>query len=303
MSKNLIVILGPTAVGKTRLASKIASRYNGEIISADSRQIYKGMDIGTGKDLDDYTIEGKQIPYHLIDKLDPKTDEFNLFRFNELFVHAFNDIKEKEKTAILAGGTGLYIHSLLKKYELSYADFSEKRIAQLNKLKIEELQEKLKRVNPNLHNTTDLLNKERVINAIIIAEDEQNKVLLNRPDIDAVVIGVKLDREIIKERITKRLKARLENGMIEEAKRLLHEGVSYEKMMFFGLEYKFLGMYLKGELNYNDMFQKLNSSIHKFAKRQMTWFRKMEKEGVEINWIEGPDFETAQKIIDRDFLS
>ncbi|MGA7837312.1 MAG: tRNA (adenosine(37)-N6)-dimethylallyltransferase MiaA [Ignavibacteriaceae bacterium] len=295
MPHNLITILGPTAVGKTRLAALLANEFNGEIISADSRQVYRGMDIGTGKDLADYIIGGNNIPYHLIDIIDP-TEEYNLYRFSEDFRKAFLEISDKNRIPFLVGGTGLYLSAILQNYNIPKAEFSPKKIAELDKFSIDELKENLKALNPNLHNTTDLLDKKRIINAIIISENngEEN----TKPtEISSLVIGVSLPRPEIKKRITERLKLRLQNGMIEEVEKLLASGITFEKLNFFGLEYKFIGQFIKKEINRNDMFQKLNSAIHNFAKRQMTWFRKMEKEGVKIYWIEGPDFEKAKEII------
>lgn len=301
MNYNLITVLGPTAVGKTRLAVELAHKFSGEIISADSRQVYKNMDIGTGKDLKDYIVDGNKISYHLIDVLEP-SEEFNLFLFNKLFYKAFSEINKKNKIPFLTGGTGLFIHSILKQYDLTEVKISEEKYSELDKHSLEELCEKLKKLNPNLHNTTDLLIKERVIKAIIITENNLNKNIEGRFDINSLVIGVKLEREKIKERITKRLKERLNNGMIEEVEKLIKSGITFEKLNFFGLEYKFIGQYLNGKLNYNDMYQKLNSAIHAFAKRQMTWFRKMEREGTNINWIEGPDVSKASEIIEQKYF-
>lgn len=300
MNYNLITILGPTAVGKTRLAALLANHFNGEIISADSRQVYKRMDIGTGKDLEDYRVDDKIIPYHLIDVLEP-TEEFNLFLFNQLFYEAFKEITSRNKIPFLVGGTGLYLHSVLKGYDLNKVNFDKKKYDQLNELSIDELQEKLKELNPHLHNTTDLLIKDRIIRAIMISQEKNLSKLKNKPVINSLNIGVTLERDEIKKLITKRLKQRLDNGMIEEVERLVAEGITFDKLDFFGLEYKFIGKYLKGELNYNDMFQKLNSAIHQFAKRQMTWFRKMEREGIKIHWIEGPNFKAAEEIINNNF--
>lgn len=260
------------------------------------------MNIGTGKDLDDYIVNGEKICYHLIDILEP-TDEFNLFLFNKYFYQAYDDIISRSKIPFLVGGTGLYIHSILRKYDLKETAFNASRIEDLNKLPTEKLQSKLLKIKPNLHNTTDLLIKERLITAIIIAEQEQAKEIETRKQINSLVIGVKDDREKIKERITKRLKFRLENGMIEEAENLLKIGVSHDKLVFFGLEYKFLSLYLRGELSYDEMFEKLNIAIHQFSKRQMTWFRKMEREGVKINWINAGDKEAVRKIIKDIFRS
>ncbi len=301
MQNNLITILGPTAVGKTFLGASLANHFGGEIISADSRQVYKGMDVGTGKDLDDYIINGKTIPYHLVDVIKPE-DEFNLFLFNKLFYQAYNEITSRKKIPFLVGGTGLYLHSILKGYELNKVEFDDKRFSELNNLTIERLTSILKKLNPSLHNTTDMLIKDRIMRAIIIAESENNNEV-EKKKVSSLIIGVRLEREEIKKRITTRLKHRLENGMIEEVKRLIDEGISFERLDLFGLEYKFLGKFLKGELNFNDMFQKLNSAIHSFAKRQMTWFRKMEREGIKINWIDGPDFEAAKQIISQNYFS
>ena len=295
MKFNLITILGPTATGKTKLAVQLADCFNGDIISADSRQVYRGMNIGTGKDLSEYYIDGRQIPYHLIDIIEP-TEEFNLFSFQQGFYKSFDEIKSKNKLPFLVGGTGLYLSSVLQKYTLGKADFEkEKQI--LSSYSDDELRDILKDLNPSLHNTTDLNDRERIIKAIAVSKTEQEKTKAN--NIDSLVIGVNLSRDEIKKRITTRLKKRLdEEGMIDEVKTLMDSGVSYDKMIFFGLEYKFIAKYLTGELNKNDMFQKLNSAIHSFAKRQMTWFRKMEKEGVVINWIDGPDFNKTKALIE-----
>jgi len=300
MNFNLITVLGPTATGKTKLAVQLAEYFNGEIISADSRQVYRRMNIGTGKDLSEYNFKGKRIHYHLIDIIDP-TEEFNLYKFQQLFYKAFEEISEKKKISFLVGGTGMYLGSILQDYNLNKADF-EKTQQEYSSLSDEELRVILKKLNPVLHNTTDLNIKERILKAIAVSKAQMD----NRADLSEVKtvnikslnIGVKLPREEIKKRITARLKRRLEEeGMIDEVQSLLDSGVSYDKMIFFGLEYKFIAQYLSGELNKNDMFQKLNSAIHSFAKRQMTWFRKMEREGVMINWIEGPDFNKAKELI------
>lgn len=307
---NLITILGPTAAGKTHLAALLANRFDGEIISADSRQIYKGMDIGTGKDLADYVVDEKTVPYHLIDVINPK-DEFNLFLFNKLFYEAFNQINSRGKIPFLVGGTGLYLHSILKSYDLNQVEFDNARFVELNELSIEELTLILKNISPSLHNTTDMLVRERIIRAIMIAENKSHKKIVEirqtgkeqKTNINPLVIGVMLEREEIKKRITTRLKDRLHNGMIDEVERLIKEGITFERLDLFGLEYKYVGKYLKGELNYDGMFQKLNSAIHKFAKRQMTWFRKMEREGIEIHWINGPNYKTAEQIILQNYFS
>ena len=301
MSYNLITILGPTAVGKTKLGVRLADIFNCEIISADSRQVYKGMDIGTGKDLSCYQINKKQIKYHLIDVIEPK-DEFNLFEFVKQFNLIFHKIKESNKTPLMVGGTGLYLSSILQKYKLRKADFSEKIIAKLETQSTERLVENLKNLNPKLHNTTDLLDRDRIIKAIVVERSKEFDNEINTY-VKSFNIGIKEKRETIKERINLRLKHRLNNGMIDEVKNLMNSGISYERLKLLGLEYKFIAMYLNGELNYNDMYQKLDSSINNFAKRQMTWFRKMEKEGCVINWIDGADFDEAKKLISRNYFN
>lgn len=300
MAAKLITVLGPTAVGKTRLAVHIAGKFNGEIISADSRQVYKGMDIGTGKDIEEYFFDGQPIQYHLIDIAEPD-QEYNLFSFRKDFETAFNKIISKNKMPILAGGTGLYLSAVLQNYSLKKVNFDSARKTQLESLCIDELKKLLLSLNPNLHNSTDLLHKDRIVKAIIISESDNIPEKMN-VDFDSLVIGIIKPRVELKKNITKRLKHRLENGMIEEVEKLINKGISSEKLNFFGLEYRFVSQYINGELNYNDMFQKLNSAIHSFAKRQMTWFRKMEKEGVKINWIRTEEIEDAYKMVDK-FLS
>lgn len=299
MQYNLITILGPTAVGKTSLAAQLALEFRGEIISADSRQVYKGMDIGTGKDLKDYLVDGKEVPYHIIDIISPK-EEFNLFLFLKHFYNSFRIIKEDDKIPFLVGGTGLYLDAVLHNYSLKEVQ-DLKSYSWLNELSLEELKERLLKLNPKLHNTTDILEKERIISAIMIAEAKDANFSIKKEKITSLVIGINADRKIVKERITQRLKDRLNGGMIDEVKQLIESGVSHEKLSFFGLEYKFVSLYLRGQLNYNDMYQKLNSSIHDFAKRQMTWFRKMEREGIKIHWIDGPDIEKAKEIVMKYF--
>ncbi len=299
MQFNLITVLGPTAVGKTRFAVQLAEKFSGEIISADSRQVYKQMDLGTGKDYDDYLISGNKIPYHLIDIIEPK-DEYNLFQFKNDFSNAFNKISGRGKLPFLVGGTGLYIHSILKNYKLNKSHFDKLVISKYENYTIEELKVKLLKIKTNLHNTTDILIKERLINALIIAENEIVESI-DTSKIFSLTIGIKADRNIVKKRITARLKERFKNGMIEEVETLIKNGITPERLKLFGLEYKFITMYLSGELNYNDMFQKLNSAIHKFAKRQMTWFRKMEREGIKIFWFENSEINSAATLIKAKF--
>ncbi len=300
MLKKLIVILGPTAVGKTKFAVQLANIFNGEILSADSRQVYKSMDVGTGKDLNEYTIDKKQIPYHLINTISP-TKEYDLFSFQKDFYNSFLCICKKDKTPFLVGGTGLYIHSILKNYQLVDVNFNSVRGKELSELETEKLLALLNSAERNLHNTTDTLDRNRIIKAILIAENKSNNSI-PKIDFEPLVIGVGEDRKIIKSRITIRLKERLKNGMIEEVENLISQGITFEKLNYFGLEYKFVGMYLQNQLTYNDMYQKLNSAIHQFSKRQMTWFRKMEREGVDINWLEFKELDKAEQLI-KNFLS
>ncbi|MBK9098611.1 MAG: tRNA (adenosine(37)-N6)-dimethylallyltransferase MiaA [bacterium] len=291
MPFELVTILGPTAVGKTRIAVNLASKINGEIISADSRQVYTGMDIGTGKDLIEF--KKNNIKYHLIDIVDP-TEEYNIFRFAQDFKLSLESIKNAGRFPLMVGGSGLYLSVVLQSYQLpSVTDFETD---DLGKKSMSELQEMLLQLKPKLHNITDFNSQKRLIKAILIEQarkQSDNKVI----NINSLNVGIKLNREEIKNRITERLKSRLANGMIDEVKGLIQKGVSHEKLQNFGLEYKFISLHLIGKLNYNDMFQKLNSSIHTFAKKQMTWFRKMEKEGVEINWFRPEQYDEIENFV------
>ena len=282
MSYDFLVILGPTASGKTRLGVQLASVLNGEIISADSRQVFRGMDVGTGKDLDEYGT----IPYHLIDILDPGA-EFNVFKFQGLFLEAFNGIRSRGRMPILAGGTGMYLDAVLKGYRLLEVPDNQALRAELEGVSLDSLARRLKIANPRLHNSTDLLDRSRLLRAIEIAEFEAESPVPQFPSFNPVVIGIRWERGTLRRRITERLKQRLDSGLIEEVERLHLSGVSYETLEFYGLEYRFLARYLRGELNRNDMFQQLNSAIHDFAKRQETWFRRMERNGIVIHWVEG----------------
>jgi tRNA dimethylallyltransferase len=284
MNFDLITVLGPTASGKTKLAAIISQKFNCEIISADSRQVYKRMDIGTGKDLEEF--KSRKIKFNLIDIVEPD-EEYNMFRFQKDFYTAFNKIKSEGKFPLVVGGTGLYLSSILQNYELPESSFTEEEFKRLNSLSIDELKKILLSLKPKLHNTTDVNDKERIIRAIFVeSAHRQDKKMLKK--LSSLTIGTELNRDLIKKKITERLKHRLNAGIIDEVNRLLDSGLSFRKLELFGLEYRYVSRYIKGELNYNDMFQKLNSAIHNFAKRQMTWFRKMEKEGVEIFWF-NPD--------------
>lgn len=289
---NLITILGPTACGKTRLAVSAARCLNGEIISADSRQVFRGMDLGTGKDLDEYG----DVPYHLIDILDPGA-EFSVFDFQRHFCAAFADITTRGHLPLLVGGTGLYLDAVLRGYRLVEVPENAELRAELIDLPLEALQQRLLALAPEQHNTTDLLHRERLVRAIEIASFKQRggeAKTVELPPLRPLVFGVRIEREVLRRRITERLKARLQGGMIEEVQRLLAAGVPPERLDDYGLEYRFVSRYLRGELNRNDMVQKLNAAIHDFAKRQETWFRRMEKHGVSIVWLDAAADPQAQ---------
>ncbi|MBK5274673.1 MAG: tRNA (adenosine(37)-N6)-dimethylallyltransferase MiaA [Desulfuromonadales bacterium] len=281
---NLLTVLGPTASGKTRLAVALAGDLNGEIISADSRQVFRGMDFGSGKDLHEYG----NIPYHLIDILESGA-EFSVFAFQRLFLDAFTDITRRHRLPVLCGGTGLYLDAVLRGYRMVEVPEDPALRDELEKLSADELAARLRELKPEQHNTSDLLERSRTIRAIEIARFEQNRPEPDAewPDIRPLIIGIRWERGELRKRITERLRLRLENGMIEEVQRLHEAGVPWERLEYYGLEYRYIGTFLQGELNRNDMFQKLNSAIHDFAKRQENWFRKMERNGVTINWVEG----------------
>jgi len=280
---NLLVILGPTASGKTRLGAELARALCGEVISADSRQVFRGMDIGTGKDLHEYG----EIPYHLID-VAPPGSEFNLFQFQRLFRAAFSDISGRGRLPVLVGGSGMYLDSVLRGYWLKAIPENPELRRELEPLSMEELAERLRSANPKLHNSTDLTERARLTRAIEIAlGSAPEKEREPGPEIVAITLGIRWERALLRERITRRLRERLEAGMIEEVQRLHASGIHYEQLEFYGLEYRFLSRYLKGELSRNDMFQKLNSAIHDFAKKQENWFRRMESHGTPIHWLDG----------------
>ena len=285
----LITVLGPTAVGKTTFASHLALVLNAEIISADSRQVFRGMDIGTGKDLADYNSDNQVIPSHLIDIAEPGT-EYNVFQFQRDFRNVYSSIITRGKTPLLCGGTGMYLESVLLGYDLVEVPLNVKLRKQLNELSNDELITKISS-SRSLHNTTDILDRERLIRAVEIESFKlQNKSDEVETDFSQTpVLGICFDRKNLRERITYRLNQRLNEGMIEEVQHLLSRGISKEQLMFYGLEYRFITMYLSGELDYNQMVIILNTAIHQFAKRQMTWFRRMEKKGIKIFWLQGED--------------
>ena len=284
---NLITVTGPTAGGKTSFAAHLASLLDSEIISGDSRQVYKDMNLGTGKDYDDYVVNRKKIPYHLIDIQEPGY-KYNVYEFQQDFIRVFEEISLREKLPMLVGGTGMYIEAVTKGYKLHRVPTDHNLRDQLNEKDLEELVELLKKKRPALHNTTDIKNKKRIIRAIEIANYYQDHDQINTyfPKINSVIFGVKFDRDSRRKRISQRLVERLESGMIEEVEQLLKK-VSAEDLIFYGLEYKFITQHLTGLLTKDDMIKKLEIAIHQFAKRQMTWFRKMEREGTKIHWLDG----------------
>lgn len=282
---SLLTILGPTACGKTAFATRLAYDLGGEILSADSRQVYRGMDIGTGKDLADYIVNGKQIPYHLIDIADAG-EKYNVYEFQHDFLNAYNDIVARGATPIMCGGTGLYLESVIRGYRLSPVPQNPELRERLAGKTLEELTEIL-RGYKQLHNTTDVDSAQRAIRAIEIEDYYQHTPLDNRefPEIDSLVIGLDINRELRREKISKRLRSRLEEGMVDEIRRIIDSGVSPDDLIYYGLEYKFVTMYVIGQLSYDEMVSQLEIAIHQFAKRQMTWFRGMERRGVNIHWL------------------
>ena len=284
----LITILGPTASGKTPLAAHLAAEIGGEIISADSRQVYRRMDIGTGKDLGDY----QNIPYHLIDICEPGT-KYNLFQYQQDFQKAYDDIMARGRQPILCGGTGLYIEAVLKGYQLSPVPQNPELRASLEGKSLEELTamlKELKRQNgSHMHNTTDVDTAQRAIRAIEIElgqQGDQKLEAFNMKQTPYIIIGVSIDRDLRREKITRRLKVRLDEGMIDEVRGLLAEGIPADDLIYYGLEYKYLTEHILGRLTYDEMFRQLEIAIHQFAKRQMTWFRGMERRGFTIHWID-----------------
>ena len=292
--QKMITILGPTASGKTSLAAALAARIDAEIISADSRQVYRGMTIGTGKDLDDYRQGDRLIPYHLIDICEPGT-KYNLFQYQQDFHLIYNNIVARGVRPILCGGTGLYIESVLKGYALSPVPQNQAlrdELADKSLSELTEMLEDLKRRNHSvMHNRTDVDTAQRAIRAIEIETYNLEHPTDNRtlPPIDSVIIGVDINREERRRKITQRLKQRLEEGMVDEIRQLLDRGIAPENLIYYGLEYKFVTEYVIGKTSYEEMFRQLEIAIHQFAKRQMTWFRGMERRGFTIHWIDALD--------------
>lgn len=300
MNYDLITIVGPTASGKTTLAASLASRLDAEIISGDSRQVYRRMDLGTGKDLDDYNVNGRQIPYHLIDIVEPGY-KYNVFEYQRDFLEAYRQIQEKGKLPILCGGTGMYIESILKGYRLLPVPENPTLRASLEGKPLDELTQILSTYK-KLHNSTDVDTPKRAIRAIEIEEYYRQQPVEKRefPTLKSLIVGIDIDRELRREKISRRLKQRLEEGMIEEVRALMDEGIAPEDLIYYGLEYKFLTMHVTGQLTYEEMFLQLETAIHQFAKRQMTWFRGMERRGFTIHWLDAEmdNPKKIQRIID-----
>lgn len=289
---NLLVVLGATATGKTRLGVQLAQRVGGEIISADSRQVYRGMDLGTGKDLTEYG----DIPYHLIDIADPG-DEYHVFAFQHDFFEVLEKVEGRGRVPIMVGGSGLYLDAVLRGYRLIEVPPDPELRAELATRSEQWLRERLLELKPRQHNTTDLTDRDRLVRAIEIAEGAKAAGSLPPlPPVAPLVIGIRWPRPELRARITRRLQQRLDEGMMEEVARLHQQGVTWETMEFYGLEYRFIARYLQGELSFDEMRAQFNTAIHKFAKRQETWFRRMERQGIEIQWVDGPNDPLSQAL-------
>lgn len=284
---NLFVVTGPTATGKTTFAAHLALSLDGEIISADSRQVYRGMDLATGKDISDYVVDGRMVPYHLVDILDPGY-EYNVFEFQKDFLDVYQDIVSRGKMPVLCGGTGMYVESVLKGYRLIQVPENHDLRMDLKSKPDEDLMKNLQTFK-STHNTTDLTDRKRLLRAIEIQTYYRDNLQLDTsfPTFNYKIFAPYFDRETIRSRITSRLKARLDAGMENEVKDLLDKGLTPAQLKFYGLEYRYLTQYVTGEITYDEMFRLLNTAIHQFAKRQMTWFRKMERGGIKIHWIDG----------------
>jgi tRNA dimethylallyltransferase len=297
---NLLVVLGPTASGKTELAVRLAGRIGGEILSADSRQVYRGMDLGTGKDLSQYSNGETIIPCHLIDILDPE-EEFSVFAYQQLFYRCFQEITGRIKIPLLVGGTGLYMEAVLRGYRMPAVPENCKLREELEGEGIEALRRRLLAISSEVHNKTDLLDRKRLVRAIEIAEFARDNPYdaTDRTLICPLVMGIRCEREVLRRKITARLHARLAAGLIDEVRRLHERGIGWERIDAFGLEYRYIGRYLQGRMIREEMFQTLNTRIHQYAKRQETWFKRMERNGVRIHWIDEADDSKALALIDR----
>lgn len=297
---DLLLITGPTASGKTHLAAAIAYKTNGEIISADSRQVYRRMNIGTGKDYDDYIVDGKPVPFHLIDIAEPGY-KYNVFEYQRDFINMYNKLLKSKKFPVVCGGSGLYVDSIISGYRFIEVPHNAGLRKELEKKSMQDII-KILSTYKKLHNITDTDTRERVIRAIEIEQyhTDYQSSYADFPIFRSLVVGVTFDREARRRRITQRLKQRLGNGMVEEVKQLLSSGIESEILIYYGLEYKYITLYLAGKISYDEMFSRLEIAIHQFAKRQMTWFRGMERRGTKIHWLDGnmPMEEKAGKIME-----
>jgi len=298
MDCNLIVLLGPTASGKTRVAVRLAREFGLEIISADSRQVYRGLDIGTGKDLGEYVADGRPVPYHLIDIVNP-AEEFSVFDYQSRFHSLFLSLQARGVLPILAGGSGLYLDAVIRGYRMTAVPVNPALRRELEVMASEDLECRLRSLRPSFHNTTDFKDRNRAIRAIEIAEAcaRTGREDVPPPDIRPFIVGIRWDRGTIRQRIAGRLEQRIRAGMVDEVRRLYETGLSWQRMESLGLEYRYVSRYQRGEMSYPDMLQTLNLQIGRFAKRQITWFRKMERQGAVIHWIEGDDHETAKGLV------
>jgi len=297
---DLLAITGPTASGKTSLAAALAFRLDGEIISADSRQLYRQMNMGTGKDYSDYIVRGKQIPYHLIDVADPGY-KYSVFEYQREFIKVLGDIRSRDKFPVVCGGSGMYIDSIVSGYRMAEVPPDPAFRASLEKKSIEELAEILASYR-KLHNKTDIDTRKRAVRAIEIERyirlEKGNRRYF--PEINPLIVGVLFTREVRRQRISERLRSRLDEGMVDEVRQLINKGIALETLIYYGLEYKYITLYLTGKITYDEMYGSLESAIHQFAKRQMTWFRGMERKGVTIHWVDGelPMEEKVKKVVE-----
>jgi tRNA dimethylallyltransferase len=298
-ARNLLVVLGPNASGKTRLGVKLAHSLSGEIISADSRQVYRGLDIGAGKDLEEYYYRDKRIPYHLIDIVG-LDEEFNVYEYQQRFYEVFKMLRARSVLPVMVGGTGLYLESVLKAYKMVQVPEDSRLRDELDRLSAEELKEKLVEVKERLHNVSDFGSRERMIRAIEIAVHTKTDQPPEAPEIHPLVLGTRWERRELRERITVRLRERIQAGMIEEVEGLRAQGVSWERLDALGLEYRYVADFLRGKIGTtDDLLSDLSIAIGRFAKRQESWFRRMERGGIEIHWVEKADFDTALEIVKR----
>lgn len=296
-TQKALVVAGPTASGKTALGVELSALLNGEILSADSRQVYRGLDIGSGKDLAEYVYQGRAVPYHLIDIADLSM-EFSVFHYQQAFYQAFEEVCRRDKLPVIVGGTGLYLEAALSKYQLVPVPENAELREELAHLDLDALAQRLRAAKPGLHDETDLVDRERTIRAIEIAEHKAASPPPPAPDIAPLLLVIMHSPDLLRRRIALRLHDRMEHGLIEEVEGLHRQGVSWERLEQLGLEYRFVAQYLQGTIrNRNDLFQKLNGAIAQFAKRQRTWFRGMERRGFTVHWLPDADPASALQVI------